>query len=108
MTRITRRTALSQAAAGAALAALPTAAFAKSAPGGFSAERLSKITPLVQSYLDKGPLAGIVDIVCRHGEIAHVDALGWQDVENKVAMKRDSLFRIASMTKPTVGAATLI
>jgi CubicO group peptidase (beta-lactamase class C family) len=109
MTRITRRTALTQAAVGAALAGtLPAAAFAKSAPGGFSAERLAKITPLVQSYLDKGPLAGIVDIVCRHGEIAHVDALGWQDVENKVAMKRDSIFRIASMTKPTVGAATLI
>lgn len=108
MARISRRIALAQAAAGAALVSLPRLALAKPGPGGFDKQKLARITPVVQAVLDKGPLAGIVDMVCRHGEIAHVDALGWQDVENKVPMKRDSLFRIASMTKPITGAAALI
>lgn len=108
MATITRRSALAHAAAGAALVTLPTRAFARPGPGGFDKQKLAKITPAVHAALDKGPLAGIVDIVCRHGEIAHVDVLGWQDVENRIPMKRDSLFRIASMSKPVTGAAALI
>ncbi len=76
--------------------------------GGFSAERLKRLTASMQSYVDQGAVAGVVTLVHRHGEEAHSDVLGWQDEEARVPMRRDTLFRIASMTKPIVSVAALM
>jgi len=77
-------------------------------PGGFSTERLKRLTRAMQSYVDNGGIAGVATLVHRHGEEAHSDVLGWQDEEAQVPMRHDTLFRIASMTKPIVSVAALM
>jgi CubicO group peptidase (beta-lactamase class C family) len=79
-----------------------------SGPGGFSGERLRRLTTAMQSHVDAGSIAGVVTLVHRHGETVHSDVLGWQDEEAKIPMRRDTLFRIASMTKPIVSVAALM
>src|SRR5579859_3189420 len=76
--------------------------------GGFSEERLSRITRAMQTYVDRGDVAGVVTLVHRHGETVHSDVLGWQDEEARLPMRRDTLFRIASMTKPIASLAALM
>jgi CubicO group peptidase (beta-lactamase class C family) len=76
--------------------------------GGFSATRLKRLTAAMRGYVDRGEVAGVVTLVQRRGVIAHVDALGWQDEEARIPMRRDTLFRIASMTKPIVSLAALM
>src|SRR5689334_21079619 len=75
---------------------------------GMSVERLRRIAPKVKEYIDADKLAGAVTLVYRHGKIVDVQAIGWQDREKKIAMKRDTIFRLASMTKPITAAAAMM
>jgi CubicO group peptidase (beta-lactamase class C family) len=77
-------------------------------PGGFSSERLKRLTTAMQAHVDAGSVAGVVTLVHRRGETVHSDVLGWQDEEAGIPMGRDTLFRIASMTKPIVSVAALM
>jgi CubicO group peptidase (beta-lactamase class C family) len=52
--------------------------------------------------------AGIVTLIHRHGERAHVDTIGWQDKEAQIPIQCDTLFRIMSMTKPITAVAALM
>ena len=61
---------------------------------------------VMAGHIERGDVPGLVGLVSRRGE-AHVVALGVQTAGGR-AMKRDSLFRIASMTKPVTAAATMI
>ena len=47
-------------------------------------------------------------LVARHGHVASLDAVGYQDLESKTAMKTDSIFRIMSVTKPITCAAVMV
>lgn len=89
-----------------AAASLPTAP--KPEDLGLSAERLQRIHQMIQRHIDAGEIAGAVTLVARHGQIAWVDAQGVQDLETKAPMKRDSMFRMASMTKPVIGTAMMM
>lgn len=62
----------------------------------------------LQAFVDRGELAGIVTLVSRGGEIVANDAMGWRDLEVRAPMQRDTLFRIASMTKPITSVAALM
>ncbi|MDB5397805.1 MAG: serine hydrolase [Rhodospirillales bacterium] len=62
----------------------------------------------MKAHVDAGTVAGMVTLVHRHGETVHSDVLGWQDEEARVPMRRDTLCRIASMTKPIVSVAALM
>jgi CubicO group peptidase (beta-lactamase class C family) len=75
---------------------------------GISAERLSRIHAAMQRYVDRGEVAGVVTLVARRGRIVHLDAVGWRDAEAKAAMTGDTIFRIASMTKPITSAALMM
>jgi CubicO group peptidase (beta-lactamase class C family) len=75
---------------------------------GFSAARLERIRNAMQEFVDKGDVAGCVSLIWRHGEIVKVDALGYRDRETREPMTRDTLFRIASMTKPVTSVAALL
>ncbi|MBL6853701.1 MAG: beta-lactamase family protein [Alphaproteobacteria bacterium] len=77
-------------------------------PKGFSAEGLARIAPTLQPIVDSGDLSGYVTLLFRHGEIAQVNTLGQRDMEKKLPMTRDTLFRIASMTKPVTSVAALM
>lgn len=77
---------------------------------GFSQERLSRLSKALEGYVERGEFAGIITLIHRHGELAHVDTIGWQDRDAQIPMQRDTIVRIASMTKPitTVAALTLV
>jgi CubicO group peptidase (beta-lactamase class C family) len=56
---------------------------------------------------DAGLLAGAVTVVWQHGEVLQVNEIGHRDVDAGLPMTRDTLFRIASMTKPVTVAAIM-
>ena len=67
---------------------------------GLDPSKLSAIRPKMQEFVDQSQAAGIVTLVGRRGQIASLEAVGVRDAESKDPMKPDSIFRIASMTKP--------
>jgi CubicO group peptidase (beta-lactamase class C family) len=75
---------------------------------GLSSERLQRIHALVQRHMDLGDITGAVVLVARKGQVAFVEAEGTMDVETKKPMTRDSVFRMASMTKPVIGTAIMM
>jgi CubicO group peptidase (beta-lactamase class C family) len=75
---------------------------------GFSAEGLAQIEPTLQGVVDNGHLSGAVTLLWRNGEIAHVATVGKRDLATGAPMTRDTLFRIASMTKPVTSIAALM
>jgi CubicO group peptidase (beta-lactamase class C family) len=75
---------------------------------GFSREGLAKIGPTLQGVVDNGHLSGAVTLLWRNGEIADVTVVGQRDLAAGAPMTRDTLFRIASMTKPITSAVILM
>ncbi len=61
----------------------------------------------IREACDAGLLAGALTLVWRHGEVVQVNEIGYRDIEAGVPMRRDTLFRIASMTKPVTAAAAM-
>jgi CubicO group peptidase (beta-lactamase class C family) len=76
--------------------------------GGFAQAALAQIPPALQAVVDAGDLSGFVTLVWRKGEVAQVLTLGQRDIEAGLPMTRDTLFRIASMTKPVTSLAALM
>src|SRR5258708_10735713 len=75
---------------------------------GFSSERLQRINETVQRYIDSGQITGAVTVVSRKGRVAHFEAQGLMDIESKAPMRKDAIFRMASMSKPVTGVAILM
>jgi CubicO group peptidase (beta-lactamase class C family) len=73
----------------------------------FSKARLERVHEVLAGYVQRGDLPGIVSLVSRGDEI-HVDAMGTLAVDGDAAMRRDSIFRISSLTKPVTAAATML
>jgi CubicO group peptidase (beta-lactamase class C family) len=96
------------------LAILPILACADDVPRakpeevGMSTERLARIRPFMQSYVDRKLAPGAVTLVARKGKVVHFEAVGFRDVENKAEITADSIFRIASMTKPLTSVALMM
>lgn len=61
----------------------------------------------IRGAVDAGLLSGAVTLVWQAGEVLQVNELGYRDVEARLPMQRDTLFRIASMTKPVTVAAAM-
>jgi CubicO group peptidase (beta-lactamase class C family) len=75
---------------------------------GFDPEALAKIPDTLKPSLDAGDLSGFVTLVWRDGQVAQVTTLGQRDIAAGKPMARDTLFRIASMTKPVTSVAALM
>ena len=75
---------------------------------GMSSERLARLTARMQEFEQDERISGVVTLVWRKGSVVHNDVVGYQDVESKTPMRRDTLFRIASMTKPITSVAVLM
>lgn len=75
--------------------------------GGFSTARLGRMHDVMARHVDQGQAPGLVTALSRRGE-THVDVIGTKAVGAEDPMRRDTLFRIASMTKPVVAAAAMI
>ncbi len=75
---------------------------------GMSAERLERITELMQESVANQTIAGSVTLVARKGKVVHFEAAGLLDLDTGQAMQKDSLFRIYSMTKPITSVAAML
>ena len=75
--------------------------------GGFAEARLDRLHDVMASYVERGVVPGIVTLVSRRGE-AHADAIGTKAFGGSDSMRRDTIFRVASVTKPIVAAAAMI
>src|SRR5439155_25200700 len=74
---------------------------------GCSSERLARINPVMQSYVDRRGFSGLSTMVARRGRVIHFEQVGWQDRESRTALSADTIFRIYSMTKPVVCVALM-
>ncbi|HTD86060.1 MAG TPA: serine hydrolase domain-containing protein [Candidatus Binatia bacterium] len=70
--------------------------------------RFKSIPERMQKFVDDGTVSGAVTLVAHKGEIVSVEAVGLADIANKKPMRPDSLFWIASMTKPITATAIMI
>ena len=75
---------------------------------GMSSERLERLDRVMQGYVDRGEVAGVVTLVARRGKVVHFSAAGRRDVEQQRAMSHDTIFRMASMTKPIASVALMM
>jgi CubicO group peptidase (beta-lactamase class C family) len=74
--------------------------------GKLSRARLDRMHDVMAGYVERGDLPGIVTLISRRGEV-HVDAIGLQAIGG-TPIRRDTIFRISSMTKPITAAATML
>jgi CubicO group peptidase (beta-lactamase class C family) len=109
MLRQSKLTLLSLAALSAAVAlaqSLPTAKRPEDA--GFSSSRLEQTRQAYKADVEKKAIPGAVLLIVRNGKIVTFDAIGYQERANQTPMKKDSIFRIASMSKPITTVAAMI
>jgi CubicO group peptidase (beta-lactamase class C family) len=70
--------------------------------------QLAKISVRMKELVEEKRIAGTVTLFQHKGELVHFEANGWQDIENKKPMRKDSIFQIMSMTKPFTGTAIMM
>ena len=75
---------------------------------GFSAERLGRITNLLDGFVDHDELPGYIAAVARRGQTVYYGKSGWMDIEAQKPMQDDAIFMIASMTKPITAVAAML
>ena len=75
---------------------------------GMSTERLARIHDAVLKHIDAKDVAGAVALVARRGKIVYFEAQGLADVDAKKPMMKDSIFRLASMSKPITAVAVMM
>jgi CubicO group peptidase (beta-lactamase class C family) len=74
---------------------------------GLSNARLGRMRDVMAGYVARGDVPGLVTLSSRRGEV-RVDAIGMKTVGGSDPMRRDTIFRIASMIKPITAAAAMI
>ncbi len=75
---------------------------------GLSAERLNKIEAILKKNISENTIPGAVAIIIRNGKIVFNKAYGFSDVAQKLPMKTDNIFRIASMSKALTSTAVMM
>ena len=75
---------------------------------GLSSERLARISAVLKADIEAGRIPGAVIAIARHGKLVALDAYGWRDKAGGVAMTTDTIFNIASMTKPMTAVGGLM
>ena len=66
------------------------------------------ITATINKIVDAGSLAGAAMLVWQDGKVIQAAEVGWRDIEFKLPVERNTLFRIASMTKPITSTVALM
>ncbi len=86
------------------------AALSVTAPerAGMSSERLKRLTASMRGYIERGEISGVVTLVARHGKIVHLEPQGLAAIASRSPMRADSIFRLASMTKPITSVAVMM
>jgi CubicO group peptidase (beta-lactamase class C family) len=73
---------------------------------GLSKSRLQRMHDVLSRYIERKDLPGLVALVSRNEEV-HVETPGTMSIGDPAPMKRDSIFRIASITKPITAVAAM-
>jgi CubicO group peptidase (beta-lactamase class C family) len=73
-----------------------------------SAPTLHGVRPTLQKWVDAGEIAGAVTVVVSADRVLHLDAVGFADVAQRKPMRTETVFYIASMTKPITATAVLM
>ena len=72
--------------------------------GGLSKGRLGRLRDVMAGHVERGEVPGLVS---RRGEV-HVQAIGAKAVAGRAPIRRDTIFRISSMSKPVAAAAAML
>lgn len=75
---------------------------------GLSSQRLQRLTDAFNADVQSGKIPGAVVMIVRQGKVAYSQSFGFQDRAASSTMRPDSIFRIASMTKPITMVAALM
>jgi CubicO group peptidase (beta-lactamase class C family) len=75
---------------------------------GFDADRLGRLGRHFRHYVDDGRLPGWLVLVSRRGRLAHVESYGYRDRERELPVTEDTVWRLASMTKPVTSVAAMM
>ena len=76
---------------------------------GLSSSRLARLDEVMKRrYVDTGLLPGLLSMVYRRGQLAHVGMSGHMDLERGKPMREDAIFRIYSMSKPITAVALMM
>jgi CubicO group peptidase (beta-lactamase class C family) len=75
---------------------------------GFDAQRLNRIDSFINGYIKQGWCNGATAVIVQDGKMIYQKAFGFSNMEGKTAMQNNSIFRIASMTKPVVSVAAML
>lgn len=75
---------------------------------GVSTAKLAEIRPAVEQMISEKKLAGGAVLVMRHGEVVYQEEFGHRDLEKKLPVEKDTLYRIYSMTKGLTSALALM
>lgn len=74
---------------------------------GVSKSRLKTLNYVLHKFVDEKKISGIQTAIFRKGALVHFDTYGYSDIETKKPLKTNSIFRLASMTKPIVSVALM-
>ena len=74
---------------------------------GLSKPRLERMHRVLSGYVERGELPGLVALVSRHDDV-HIETLGTMSFGRPAPMKRDAIFRVASVVKPVTAVAAMI
>lgn len=75
---------------------------------GMSTERLERVAPALERFIDEDKMAGFISLVARRGKVVHFEIRGERDLFNGIPMEEDTIFRIYSMTKPITSVAAMM
>ena len=75
---------------------------------GMSSTRLGRIPAAMRRYVEQGDVVGVVTLVARDGRIVSLDSAGYRDKASRSPVGRNTIFRIASMTKPVTSVAAMM
>lgn len=75
---------------------------------GFSSARLDRIKSVFKDFIDRGQMAGAVVVIMRGGRAVMMEPMGLMDVEKNTPMRKDSIFRLASMSKAVTSVAAIM
>ena len=74
---------------------------------GLSKSRLERLHRVLSGHVERREVPGLVALVSRHDDL-HVETLGTMSLGNPAPMRRDAIFRIASLTKPITAVAAMM
>ena len=75
---------------------------------GMASQRLDRMKAVMQEYVDHQQVPGVVTLVMRGGKVVSFEPVGRMDVEKNVPIRKDTIFRMASMSKAVTSVAAMI